>query len=90
VTQQSELAAGDRLLPLPSARRKTILVVEDNELNMKLFHDLLRIPMKSPLRTEMIAPLDSDMMSPPGTGAALAVGLLAPSQCRRQSSFRFS
>jgi two-component system, cell cycle response regulator DivK len=41
VTQQSELAAGDRLQPLPSARRKTILVVEDNELNMKLFHDLL-------------------------------------------------
>jgi two-component system cell cycle response regulator DivK len=41
VTQQSELAADDRLRPLPSARRKTILVVEDNELNMKLFHDLL-------------------------------------------------
>ena len=41
MTQQSELAAGDRLQPLPSARRKTILVVEDNELNMKLFHDLL-------------------------------------------------
>jgi two-component system cell cycle response regulator DivK len=41
VTQQSGLAAGDRLQPLPSARRKTILVVEDNELNMKLFHDLL-------------------------------------------------
>jgi two-component system cell cycle response regulator DivK len=41
LTQQSELAAGDRLQPLPSARRKTILVVEDNELNMKLFHDLL-------------------------------------------------
>ena len=41
MTQQSELAAGDRLRPLPSARRKTILVVEDNELNMKLFHDLL-------------------------------------------------
>jgi two-component system cell cycle response regulator DivK len=41
VTQQSELAAGDRLQPLPSARRKAVLVVEDNELNMKLFHDLL-------------------------------------------------
>jgi hypothetical protein len=48
------------------------------------------IPMKSPRRTEMIAPLDSDMMSPPGTGAALAVGLLALSWCCRQSSFRFS
>jgi two-component system cell cycle response regulator DivK len=41
VTQQSKLAADGRLTPLPSARRKTILVVEDNELNMKLFHDLL-------------------------------------------------
>jgi two-component system cell cycle response regulator DivK len=41
VTQQSELAAGDRFPPLPSARRKMILVVEDNKLNMKLFHDLL-------------------------------------------------
>ncbi len=28
--------------------------------------------MKSPLRTEMMAPLDSDMMSPPWAGAALA------------------
>jgi two-component system cell cycle response regulator DivK len=41
VTQQSELAAGDRHPSLPLTRRKTILVVEDNELNMKLFHDLL-------------------------------------------------
>ena len=41
MTQQSELAADGRLTPLPSARPKTILVVEDNELNMKLFHDLL-------------------------------------------------
>ena len=32
----------------------------------------LRIPMKSPLRTEMMSSPDSDMMSPPGTGAALA------------------
>ena len=35
------MAADGRLTPLPSARPKTILVVEDNELNMKLFHDLL-------------------------------------------------
>jgi len=41
VTQQSKLPAGNQLSPLPAARRKTILVVEDNELNMKLFHDLL-------------------------------------------------
>jgi two-component system cell cycle response regulator DivK len=39
VTQQSKLPAGDLLSSLPSARRKTVLVVEDNELNMKLFHD---------------------------------------------------
>ena len=42
MTQQSELAAGIRLPPLPPAHPKTILVVEDNELNMKLFHDLLK------------------------------------------------
>jgi two-component system cell cycle response regulator DivK len=41
VAQQSKLPAGDLLSPLPAARRKTILVVEDNELNMKLFRDLL-------------------------------------------------
>ena len=41
VTQQSKLPAAGLLSPLPSARRRTILVVEDNELNMKLFHDLL-------------------------------------------------
>jgi two-component system cell cycle response regulator DivK len=27
--------------PTPLAARKTVLIVEDNELNMKLFHDLL-------------------------------------------------
>jgi two-component system cell cycle response regulator DivK len=42
VAQQSKLPAGDLLSPLPAARRKTILVVEDNELNMRLFHDLLK------------------------------------------------
>jgi two-component system cell cycle response regulator DivK len=41
VTQQGALATDGRLPPLPPARRKTILVVEDNELNMKLFRDLL-------------------------------------------------
>jgi two-component system cell cycle response regulator DivK len=41
VTQQSKSSAGDQPSPLPSGRRKTILVVEDNDLNMKLFHDLL-------------------------------------------------
>jgi hypothetical protein len=39
----------------------------------------LRIPMKSPLRTEMISPRDSDMMSPPGP-VPLAMGLLALSR----------
>ncbi|WGR97450.1 hypothetical protein MTX26_23920 [Bradyrhizobium sp. ISRA443] len=39
----------------------------------------LRIPTKSPLRTEMIAPPDSDMMSPPGP-VPLAMGLLALSR----------
>jgi two-component system cell cycle response regulator DivK len=33
------MAAMERLEP--SARPKTVLIVEDNELNMKLFHDLL-------------------------------------------------
>ena len=28
-------------LPGPRAMAKTVLIVEDNELNMKLFHDLL-------------------------------------------------
>ena len=27
--------------PLPAMTQKTVLIVEDNELNMKLFHDLL-------------------------------------------------
>jgi len=40
---------------------------------------MMRIPMKSPLRTEMISPRDSDMMSPPGP-VPLAMGLLALSR----------
>ena len=37
-TNQADLAATERsTLPMP----KTVLIVEDNELNMKLFHDLL-------------------------------------------------
>ncbi|MBI1650058.1 response regulator [Hyphomicrobium sulfonivorans] len=27
--------------PVPRAARRTVLIVEDNELNMKLFHDIL-------------------------------------------------
>jgi len=37
VTQQN----GGLLQALPAARAKTVLVVEDNELNLKLFRDLL-------------------------------------------------
>jgi two-component system, cell cycle response regulator DivK len=33
--------AGDIRTPEARAGRKTVLIVEDNELNMKLFHDLL-------------------------------------------------
>jgi two-component system cell cycle response regulator DivK len=33
--------AGDKRTPEVRAGRKTVLIVEDNELNMKLFHDLL-------------------------------------------------
>jgi hypothetical protein len=33
---------------------------------LALVHTVVLIPMKSPRRTEMIAPPDSDMMSPPG------------------------
>lgn len=40
MTQQSNLPAGDRP-PSSPPRPRTILVVEDNELNMKLFCDLL-------------------------------------------------
>jgi len=32
----------------------------------------VRIPTKSPPRTDMMSPPDSDMMSPPEAGAALA------------------
>jgi two-component system cell cycle response regulator DivK len=42
VTQRNELAASVR----PTRERatpKTVLIVEDNDLNMKLFHDLLEI-----------------------------------------------
>jgi len=39
----------------------------------------VRIPRKSPLRTEMITHPDSDMMSPPGP-VPLAMGLLALSR----------
>jgi two-component system, cell cycle response regulator DivK len=28
-------------MPMPAMTQKTVLIVEDNELNMKLFHDLL-------------------------------------------------
>jgi two-component system cell cycle response regulator DivK len=42
VTQQNELAAGRRPTG-QEAKPKTVLVVEDHELNMKLFHDLLQI-----------------------------------------------
>jgi len=49
-TQAAEAKAGGGSEPRPSGRRmgtgtqpmgKTVLIVEDNELNMKLFHDLL-------------------------------------------------
>src|SRR4029079_16317468 len=33
--------AGDKRTPDARLGRKTVLIVEDNELNMKLFHDLL-------------------------------------------------
>ena len=34
-------SAGETRKPEPRRGRKTVLIVEDNELNMKLFHDLL-------------------------------------------------
>ena len=34
-------SAGDKRTPDARLERKTVLIVEDNELNMKLFHDLL-------------------------------------------------
>ena len=34
-------SAGETRKPEPQPGRKTVLIVEDNELNMKLFHDLL-------------------------------------------------
>jgi two-component system cell cycle response regulator DivK len=34
-------SAGETRKPGPRLGRKTVLIVEDNELNMKLFHDLL-------------------------------------------------
>jgi two-component system cell cycle response regulator DivK len=34
-------SAGDKRTPDARPERKTVLIVEDNELNMKLFHDLL-------------------------------------------------
>ena len=34
-------SAGETRKPEPRLGRKTVLIVEDNELNMKLFHDLL-------------------------------------------------
>lgn len=41
--------------------------------------DAMRIPRKSPLRTEMISSLDSDIVSPPGP-VSLAIGSLALSR----------
>jgi two-component system cell cycle response regulator DivK len=38
---QTGSSATDQASPPVTAKPKTILVVEDNELNMKLFHDLL-------------------------------------------------
>jgi hypothetical protein len=49
------------------------------DASIQHFGPQLRIPMKSPLRTEMISPRDSDMMSPPGP-MPLAMGLLALSR----------
>jgi len=34
-------SVGNKRTPDARAQRKTVLIVEDNELNMKLFHDLL-------------------------------------------------
>jgi two-component system, cell cycle response regulator DivK len=57
MTQNNGLAAAARPLPEEStpmqqpAPPKTILVVEDNELNMKLFHDLLDAHGYSTLQT---------------------------------------
>src|SRR5882762_5598747 len=51
MTQQSTLAAAGRLPPLPPAHPRTVLVVEDNELNMKLFRDLLQTRGYSVLQT---------------------------------------
>jgi len=38
---QETMSAGDSHRPEAPLARKTVLIVEDNELNMKLFHDLL-------------------------------------------------
>jgi two-component system cell cycle response regulator DivK len=36
---------------MPEAMRKKVLIVEDNELNMKLFHDLLQAKGFEPIQT---------------------------------------
>jgi two-component system cell cycle response regulator DivK len=49
VTQQNGTAARRAL---PEAASKTILIVEDNDLNMKLFHDLLEAHGYETLQTK--------------------------------------
>jgi two-component system, cell cycle response regulator DivK len=41
MTYQETSKAVEGRVPQPGRARKTVLIVEDNELNMKLFHDLL-------------------------------------------------
>jgi len=41
MTYQETSKAVEGRVPQPRRGRKTVLIVEDNELNMKLFHDLL-------------------------------------------------
>jgi two-component system, cell cycle response regulator DivK len=41
MTYQGNVRAFDSNRPKSGASSKTVLIVEDNELNMKLFHDLL-------------------------------------------------
>ena len=44
---------------------KTVLVVEDNELNMKLFHDLLELPEVSGLEVTKWIKEDDDLRTIP-------------------------
>jgi two-component system cell cycle response regulator DivK len=51
MTYQGNVRAFDSRRPAVSGSPKTVLIVEDNELNMKLFHDLLDAHGYATIRT---------------------------------------